>query len=62
MILSYGLWQRRYGGDRSILGKDIILNGNKHTVIGVMPNKYRFLHGLTGLWVPAAFGASGTQA
>ena len=57
MILSYGLWQRRYGGDRGILGKDIILNGHKHTVVGVMPKTFRFLHGLTGLWVPAAFAA-----
>lgn len=55
MILSYGLWQRRYGGDPSILGKDIILNGNKHTVVGVMPNDFRFLNPFTNVWVPAAF-------
>ena len=55
MILSYGLWQRRYGGDRDILNKDIILNGEKHTVIGVMPANFRFLTNLIGLWVPAAF-------
>ncbi|HKO60926.1 MAG TPA: ABC transporter permease [Pyrinomonadaceae bacterium] len=55
MILSYGLWQRRYGGDKEIIGKDIILNGEKHTVVGVMPANFRFLHNLTALWVPAAF-------
>ena len=55
MILSYGLWQRRYGGDKDILGKDIILNGDKHTVVGVMPANFRFLHNLIALWVPAAF-------
>ncbi len=54
-ILSYGLWQRRYGEDRTILGRDILLNGVKHTVIGVMPASFRFLQGYTGLWVPAAF-------
>ena len=56
-ILSYGLWQRRYGADAGILGRNILLNGQKHTVVGVMPESYRFLQGYTGLWVPAAFSA-----
>ena len=55
VILSYGLWQRRYGGDKQILNKDIILNGEKHTVVGVMPANFRFLTNLIGLWVPASF-------
>ncbi|HKO44393.1 MAG TPA: ABC transporter permease [Pyrinomonadaceae bacterium] len=55
MILSYALWQRRYGGDREILNKDIILNGEKHTVVGVMPANFRFLTNLIGLWVPSEF-------
>ena len=55
MILSYGLWQRRYGGDKQIVNKDIILNGEKHTVVGVMPANFRFLTNLIGLWVPASF-------
>jgi predicted permease len=54
-ILSYGLWQRRYGGDPGILGRDILLNGQKHTVVGVMPSSFRFLNGATSVWVPAAF-------
>lgn len=54
MILSYLLWQRRYGGDRNILGRDIILNGRKHTVIGVMPSSFRFLNDYTNIWVPSA--------
>ena len=57
MILSYALWQRRYGGDREILNKDIILNGEKHTVVGVMPANFRFLTNLIGLWVPASFAS-----
>lgn len=54
MILSYGLWQRRYGGDRDILGRDILLNGQKHTVVGVMPSSFRFLIDYTSIWVPTA--------
>ncbi|HEY3040201.1 MAG TPA: ABC transporter permease [Pyrinomonadaceae bacterium] len=56
-ILSYGLWQRRYGADRDVLGKNILLNGQKHLVVGIMPEGFRFLWGTTGLWVPAAFSA-----
>ncbi|HWN11673.1 MAG TPA: ABC transporter permease [Pyrinomonadaceae bacterium] len=55
MILSYGLWRRRYGGDPNILGRDILLNGQKHAVVGVMPNDFRFLQPYTNVWVPAAF-------
>ena len=57
-ILSHGLWQRRYGADRAILGRDILLNGQKHTVIGVMPADFRYLYEFTALWVPAAFTAN----
>ncbi|HVQ36976.1 MAG TPA: ABC transporter permease [Pyrinomonadaceae bacterium] len=54
-ILSDALWQRRYGADRGILGRDILLNGEKHTVIGVMPADFRYLYAFTAMWVPAAF-------
>jgi putative ABC transport system permease protein len=37
VILGYGLWQRRYGGDRSIINRQVTLDGNSYTVIGVMP-------------------------
>ncbi|HXG68897.1 MAG TPA: ABC transporter permease [Blastocatellia bacterium] len=54
-VLSYGLWQSRYGGEPGIIGRDILLNGEKHTVIGVMPAGFQFLESYIGLWVPAAF-------
>jgi putative ABC transport system permease protein len=37
VVLSFGLWQRRFGGDPAIVGRKLILNGNEATVIGVMP-------------------------
>jgi len=40
VILSYALWRRRYGGDSSILGRVIDVNGIKRTVIGVMPSSF----------------------
>jgi len=36
-ILSHALWQRRFGGEYSIIGQQITLSGNQHTVVGVMP-------------------------
>jgi putative ABC transport system permease protein len=54
-VLSYGLWQRGYGGDVSILGRDIHLNGESCTVIGVMPASFAFPPGETDpvdLWSP----------
>ena len=46
VILSYGLWQRRYGGDPSIVGRSIRLDGLDQTVVGIMPRPFR-------LWLPA---------
>src|SRR5215468_2064240 len=40
VVLSYGLWQRRFGGQASILNEPIQLNGKSYTVIGIMPADY----------------------
>ena len=53
-MLSYSLWQSRYGGDRQVLNRDIQLNGVKHTVIGVMPPSFQFFERDVRLWVPIA--------
>ena len=56
-ILSYGLWQRRYGGDRNIVGRTITIDYKPYTVIGVLPRGFS-LFGTSrqfDLWVPFAF-------
>ena len=40
VILSHRLWQRRFGGDRSIIGRSISIGGNPMTVVGVMPESF----------------------
>ena len=42
-ILSYNLWKRRYGGDRSIVGRRIMLDGVENEVVGVMPDTFSLL-------------------
>ena len=55
VVLSHSLWQSRYGGDPQILNREIMLNGEKHTVVGVMPASFQFLEREVRMWVPIAF-------
>jgi predicted permease len=52
-ILSYGTWQRRFGGDPQLLGKTISLNSRVHTIIGIMPKDFDYPVPVE-LWVPLA--------
>jgi putative ABC transport system permease protein len=54
-ILSYGLWQRRFGGDPGVVGRTIRVNDQRYLVVGVMPREFQFFESYVGLWVPAAF-------
>lgn len=55
VLLSYGLWQRSFGGDATVLGRRILLDGKPHTVIGVMPKDFYFPSRESQLWVPLRF-------
>ena len=55
VVLSYALWQRRFGGDNSIVGKPLNLNGETYTVVGVMPARFQFPSSDNQVWVPIAF-------
>lgn len=53
IVISYGLWQRRYGGTPNVLGASLNLNGVNYQVVGVMPAKFDF-PGRTEFWRPLA--------
>jgi predicted permease len=55
VVLSYGLWQRRFGGDQSIVGKAILLNGVQTKILGVMPKGFFFRERDVDYWTPMAF-------
>jgi putative ABC transport system permease protein len=61
VVLSDGLWRRRFGGDSSILGRTLTIEGRSCEVIGVMPAGFQFPHpsipfgGASDLWMPLAF-------
>ncbi len=62
VVLSHGLWERRFGSDKDVIGKTITLNGNPHTVVGVMPGDFRHpapdARRPTELWTPLGMDAS----
>ena len=51
VVLSYPLWQRRFGGQTSILNQPITLNGKSYTVIGIMPQSFAY-PSRAEMWVP----------
>jgi predicted permease len=52
VILSWGLWKRRFAGDPGIVGKTVQLQAKAYTVIGVMPGWFAFPDGRTQAWLP----------
>ena len=54
VVLSHELWQRRFSGAKDILGRQLALNSESYTVVGVMPAEFRY-YAKTDLWTPLAF-------
>jgi putative ABC transport system permease protein len=52
VVLSYGVWQSRFGGDGAVLGRRLLLDGEPHVVIGVMPPGFHFPSREIALWRP----------
>ncbi len=54
VILTMELWQRRFAGDPTIIGKSILLGDLPYTVIGILPERFRFYFDRAELWTPFA--------
>jgi putative ABC transport system permease protein len=52
VMIGHGLWQQRFGGDRGIVGRSIMLNGIPHLVIGVLPPDFEFPGETAAIWAP----------
>jgi putative ABC transport system permease protein len=59
VILSDGLWRRRFGGDRTVIGRSIPLDGDPYLVVGIMPPGFEdVLDPTAGLWTPLQYDMS----
>ncbi len=64
-VLSHGAWQRLFAGDHGVLGQSIRLDGEAHTVLGVMPAGFEFppfWADATEVWAPLVFDAEGATS
>jgi predicted permease len=55
VMLSYGYWQRRFGGDRAVIGRNIMVDSQPREIVGVMPLGFRFVDADFELTAPLAF-------
>ena len=62
VVISYALWQRKFGGERSIIGKTVALGDYPRTVVGVMPPSFRIPNPETQYWVPITQIRQGASA
>jgi predicted permease len=58
LILSYGYWQRRFGGDKSVIGRGIQVESRPREIVGVMPRGFKITNADSDLIVPLAFDRS----
>jgi putative ABC transport system permease protein len=56
VVLGHAVWSARFGGAPDVVGKPVLLNGQPHTVVGVMPPGFAFPTEQTVLWVPLRLG------
>ena len=58
VLLSHALWRSRFGSDDTMLGRDIVLNGEPFTVVGILPQGGPFDRAAAQIWIPLAFDPS----
>ena len=54
-VISYGLWQRRYGGGRHVVGRRLRLNDTSYDIVGILPRDFVFRNRDFDYWIPTSF-------
>ncbi len=62
VVMNHSLWQRRFGADRSVIGRMISLSGASFEVVGVLPPSFRFPNEELELWIPFDLSSQGMQS
>jgi len=62
VVLSHGLWERHFGSDPSIVGKNVAINGESRTVVGVLPTSFRLMSFFGDVWTPLIFTPDDSNA
>jgi putative ABC transport system permease protein len=55
VVLSHRVWQNLFGSDRNMIGRKMLLNGDRYTVIGVLPSNSEFDRRFEDIWIPLVF-------
>lgn len=53
-LMSWSLWQRRYGGDTSVVGRTLSINGRPTEIVGILPERFTFFGDAPEIWMPLA--------
>ncbi len=62
VILTYGYWQRRFGGNASVIGRSMTIDGDNHQIIGVLPRSFQFMDDYEAqIYLPMQFDRSKTK-
>jgi putative ABC transport system permease protein len=62
VVLSHAFWQRRFAGERDVVGRKLLLDGEAYAVVGVMPKDMTFPWTTVDLWTPLAFDGTEKRA
>ncbi|HEV2915205.1 MAG TPA: ABC transporter permease [Pyrinomonadaceae bacterium] len=55
VVLNHDFWQKRFGGDTKLIGRALTLNGDPYTIVGIMPESFRFPMDEVEVWMPAQY-------
>jgi len=61
VLLGDGIWRRRFGADRSVIGRTVSLSDQPYTIVGVMPRGFRLPLGKGDIWIPMVRPAAGAK-